>query len=97
MRYFYTARLLPIGKRVNIPDEKTGKPYFTTFNDKSFEIERTSKTKPEIWVNHNQAVRVGQVVMLYVSRAGWWECDFMLDPQLPNQLDVGQPMSVGLS
>ena len=35
--------------------------------------------------------------MLYVSRAGWWEADFLLDPELPNELEVGQPVSVGLS
>ena len=34
--------------------------------------------------------------MLYVSR-GWWMADLALDPELPNELEVGQPVSVGLS
>ena len=72
MRYIYSDRLVPIGKSARIPAEDDGAPIVSTFNDKSFEIERTSKTKPEIWVNHNRAVKVGNVVMLSVKRAGWW-------------------------
>ena len=71
-RWMYEARLVPIGVPVRLPDAETrvlGAP--ETFHDKSFEIERTAKTKPEIWCNHDRGVKVGNVWMLYVSR-GWW-------------------------
>ena len=96
MRYFYSARLVPIGQPVRIPDEKPGRASVSEFHDKSFEIERASKTKPEVWVNHDRAVKVGKVMMLSVNR-GWREADFLLDPELPNELELGQPVSVGLS
>jgi hypothetical protein len=96
-RYIYTAKLLPIGKPVKIPCEDGG-PCVSTFNDTSFEIERTSKTKPEIWVNHDRDLRIGNVAMLYTHR-DWWMCDFMPDRDCPDDIEfeVGQPVSVGLS
>jgi hypothetical protein len=99
-RYIYEAKLLPIGEPVRIPvNEAEPRRWETsTFDDKAFEIERTAKTKPEVWVNHNRALRIGQVVMLYVSRReGWWCAEFVLDRDVPNvELEVGQAVSVGL-
>jgi hypothetical protein len=95
-RWLYEARLVPIGTPVNIPDANTRQPNITTFHERSFEIERTSKTKPEIWVDHDPDIRVGKVWLLYTSRS-WWMCDMALDPELPNELELGQPLSVGLS
>jgi hypothetical protein len=79
-----------------MPDAETRQPNITTFHGRSFELERTAKTTPEIWVDHDPAIRVGKVWALYTSR-GWWMCDMALDPELPNELEVGQPLSVGLS
>jgi hypothetical protein len=76
-RYIYTAKLVPIGKAVKIPCEDGG-PCVSTFNDKSLEIERTSKTKPEIWVGHDQNLRIGNIAVLYTHQ-DWWMCDFGLD------------------
>jgi hypothetical protein len=97
-RYIYTAKLVPIGKPVNIPDQETRQPCISTFDDKSFEIERTSKSKPEVWVDHDRNLRVGKVGALYVQR-GWHWCDFQLDRDVPDDIEfeVGQPVSVGLS
>lgn len=98
MRCIYSARLVPIGKPVRIPAEDGGTPIVSTFTDKSFEIDRRSKTKPEVWMNHERALRIGHVAMLYTQR-DWWCCDFMLDRDVPDDIDfdVGQPVSVGLS
>ncbi len=99
-RYIYEAKLLPIGEPVRIPfDDGTPCAETLTFNDKSFEIERTSKTKPEIWLNHSRDLRIGKVAMLYTSREGWWCCDFVLDRDVPDDLEfeLGQPVSVGIS
>ena len=97
-RYIYSAKLVPIGKPVNIPFENDGTLGISTFTDKSFEIERTSKTKPEIWVDHDRDLRIGKIGMLYTQRE-WWCCDFWLDREVPNDIEfeVGQPVSVGLS
>jgi len=95
-RWFYEGRLLPFGVPVSIPDGKTGRPNVSTFADGTFELELGSRRKQPILVAHDPSVRVGEVVMLYKSR-GWLCCDFMLDPDLPNVLEVGQPLSVGLS
>ena len=48
--YLYEARLLPIGQPVRIPEVGTGRRRRHTFDDRSFELERTAKTKPEIWM-----------------------------------------------
>ena len=91
--YIYTARLVPLGKPVRIPVEDGGPVGRLDVHDKSFEIERTSKTKPEIWVDHDRALRIGNVAMLYTSR-DWWCCDFMLDRDIPDDIEfeVGQPV-----
>ncbi|HEX5585417.1 hypothetical protein [Gaiella sp.] len=96
-RYIYTAKLLPIGKPVNIPYEDGGR-CISTFHDKSFEVERTAKTKPEVWVNHDRDLRIGNVAMLYTHR-DWWMCEFMLSREVPADIEfeVGQPVSVGVS
>ena len=96
-RYIYTAKLVPIGVPVRIPSEDDGS-CVSTFDDKSFEIERTSKTKPEIWIDHDRELRIGKVVMLY-THGDWICCDFHLDRDVPEDIEfeVGQPVSVGLS
>lgn len=98
MRYVYTARLVPIGVPVRIPVEDGSAPELQTFTDWSFEIERTSRTKPEIWIDHDRSLRIGRVGMLY-RHAEWWSADFLLDAEVPDDVtfEVGQPVSVGLS
>ena len=93
--YLYRARLVPIGQPVRIPDPDTGRTSLHQFDDKSFEIERTSKAKPGVWVNHDRALNVGKVETLAV-RQGWWIADLVLDPDVDEELQVGQPVSVGL-
>jgi hypothetical protein len=97
-RHIYTARLLPIGRAVRIPDADDATRRTYTFNNRSFEIERTSKTKPEVWIDHDPALRIGNVGMLYTQR-DWWCCDFTLHRDVPEDIEfeVGQPVSVGLS
>jgi hypothetical protein len=94
VRYTYSARLLPIGRTVNVP-KLDGTPDFSTFHEKSFEVERTSKRLPDLCVAHDRDTIIGTIQMLYVYR-DWWCCDFSLDPALPNELECGQPVSVGL-
>jgi len=97
-RYIYSARLVPIGKPVRIPFEDGSPPEPETFTDESFEIERTSKTKPAIWLEHDKGLRIGQAVVLY-RHEGWWCADFALDADVPDDItfEVGQKVSVGLS
>jgi len=97
-RYIYTAKLVPIGKPVRIPFQDGSPTELSTFTDKSFELERTAKTKPEVWINHDRNLRVGKVAALYRHRDWIW-CDFMLDRDCPDDIEfqVGQPVSVGLS
>jgi hypothetical protein len=79
VRYLYSARLAPIGKPVNVPFED-GTPSFVTFEADTFELERKSKTKPEIWIDHRRDLRIGKVGAMYTDlRREWWCCDFMLD------------------
>ena len=78
------------------PPPGSGQPCVSTFPDGAFELDLTSRRKPPILVMHDPSVRVGEVALLYKSR-GWLCCDFMLDAELPNVLEVGQPLSVGLS
>ena len=99
-RHIYETRLVPLGKPVSIPvvGDGTSRLMTLTFNDKSFELERTARTKPEVWVNHDRALRIGQVAMLYTSRE-FWCCDWLPDRDIPDDIEfeVGQPISVGLS
>lgn len=44
-RYLYTARLVPIGGRVNIP-KLDGTPWYTSFHNRSFDLERESRPLP---------------------------------------------------
>ena len=89
---------MPLGVPVRIPFEDGGPQELSTFTDSSFELERTSKTKPEIWVDHDRALRIGNVAALYTN-LDWWCCDFMFGPECPDDIEfeVGQPVSVGLS
>lgn len=95
MRYFYDAKLVPIGQPVNIPDEQ-GRPGLYTFTETSFAIERTRPGNVAVCLKHETSKRIGKLATLIPHR-GWWICDFMLDPALRSELKVGQPVSVGLS
>ena len=102
-RYLYSARLVPIGKPVRMQFNDGSPPELMTFTDESFEIERTSKTKPAICIDHNKDLRIGRVGLLYTdggpSSPRWWCADFMLDVDVPDDVkfEVGQSVSVGLS
>ena len=65
-RFLYSARLVPMGRPVNIPNED-GTPSFETFHDKSFELDRKAKTKPDVCLNHDRAMVIGKLAMLYTS------------------------------
>ena len=96
-RYLYSARLVPIEKPVCVPFVDGSPPELSTFTDESFEVERTSKTKPPIYVNHDKGLQIGRVGLL--SRdGGWWCADFMLDADVPEDIEfeVGQNVSVGI-
>jgi hypothetical protein len=96
-RYLYSARLVPVGKPVRIPFEDGSAGELATFDDQAFKVERASKAKPEIWVNHDKALRIGEVILLY-RQDGWWCCDFAVpDVRDGISFEVGQPVSVGLS
>jgi hypothetical protein len=98
-RYLYTAKLAPIGKPVRIPTEDGGTTRWKTytFTNDSFKIERESRRKPEVWVDHDRALRIGQVLALYVSRDQWLCADFHIN-EAPADIsfEPGQPISVGL-
>jgi hypothetical protein len=88
-----------MGKPVRIPTEDGGTTRWKTytFDHNSFKIERTSKTKPEVWVDHDRALRIGQVLALYVSRDQWICADFHINDATDDiDFEVGQPISVGL-
>jgi hypothetical protein len=94
MRYLYDAKLVPIGQPVNLHDEH-GRPDFYTFDEKSFEIERTRPSNVNVCLKHDRSKRIGKLTNLIPFR-GWWICDFTIDPALRSELRVGQPVSVGL-
>jgi len=97
-RYLYSARLVPIGKPVRIPFvENDRPPELTTFDDSSFELERTSKTKPPVCLNHDKNLQIGRVGVL-TRDGGWWCADFLLDADIPDDIEfeVGQSVSVGV-
>jgi hypothetical protein len=83
---------------VRIPVVRGSGSEVSTFTDESFEIERTSKTKPPVCLNHDKNLRVGRTAMLY-RHAGWWCADFVLDDDVSDDIEfeTGQPVSVGLS
>ena len=99
-RYIYTARLVPLGRAVRIPDadEPTRRDVYE-FTTESFTLERTSKGRVRIpvLVDHDPALRVGEVGLLYVRR-DWFCADFQLDRDIPDDIefDIGQPISVGI-
>ena len=97
-RYLYSARLVPIGKPVRIPFvENDRPPELTTFDDSSFELERTAKTKPPVCLNHDKNLQIGRVGVL-TRDGGWWCADFLLDADIPDDIEfeVGQSVSVGV-
>jgi len=63
-RFIYIARLVPIGKPVNIPEEN-GTPCYTTFEPNTFETARKSRQQIPICVGHDRNCTVGAVQMLY--------------------------------
>jgi hypothetical protein len=94
VRHLYSCRFLPIGQTVNVPT-MDGSPWFTEFHARSFEPESTWAKQPDVCVDHDRDCVVGSVSSLYTYDR-WWCAYFTLDPVLPNELEVGQPMSVGL-
>jgi hypothetical protein len=99
-RYVYSARLVPVGSPVRIPFLEGGGSKVSTFTADAFDLERTAKTKPPVWINHDPELAIGRVVQLYTDAdREWWCAHFMLDRDVPDdvELEVGQPVSVGLT
>ena len=101
-RYIYTCKVVPLNTPVRIPflvaDGRPAEP--VTFDDQSFELERTAKTKPPVCLNHDKDLQIGRIVQLFRDQDGAWLCaHFALDPDVPDdvEFEVGQPVSVGLS
>lgn len=89
---------MPVDVPVRVPFEDGRPPEAMTFTDTTFELQRTMKLMPEIWVNHDRSLRIGRTHALYPWR-DWWHCDFAFDEDTPDDIafDVGQPVSVGLT
>ena len=60
MRYLYSCRFVPIGKRVNIP-KVDGSAWYTEFHDRSFAPESTWEKQPDVCVRHDEDCVVGTV------------------------------------
>lgn len=93
MKYLYQARLLPLNKPVNVPNQN-GEPWRSTFTEDTFALESASRRHP-VWANHKASVVIGETHSL-ITRDGWWQCDFTLDTALTDELEVGQPVSISL-
>ena len=95
-RWAYTVRLVPIGVPVRIPVQDGGKPCVSTFDENSFEMERKTPSRIKVWVDHDRTIQVGTLARLY-PQDGWWHATFALDKDIREELQIGQPMSVGIS
>ena len=94
-RWAYTAKLVPIGVPVRIPAVK-GEPVLTTFDEKTFEMERKTAGRIKVCVDHDRTMEVGTLARLY-PQDGWWHAAFVLDKDVREELQIGQPVSIGMS
>ena len=94
-KYQYSARILPIGKPVVMPDLKGRWTTTLTFTEDHFRLERESRNPAKLLLEHAWP-SIGKVDSLW-RHQGWFIADFTLDPELTVELEVGQPVSVGLS
>jgi hypothetical protein len=72
-----------------------GKPALSTFDDKTFDMERKHPTRIKVWVDHDRDLAVGELHRLW-PQDGWWRAAFVLDNGITEELPVGQHVSVGL-
>lgn len=91
--YFYTAKIAPLGRPFRMPGDE-GVPMF--LDASSFEFERQRPWHVPVLLAHDRGKKIG---MLSDLRPGseWWHAEFMLDSELSSLLEVGQPVSVGIS
>jgi hypothetical protein len=78
-KYLYSARILPIGRPVVIPDEKGGRRERVTFTEDNFTIERKSRNPAKVLLDHDLIKQIGKVQTLW-RHEGWFVADFTLDP-----------------
>jgi len=94
VRYEYTARLVPLGRAVNVP-KIDGTPWYYTFDHRSFAWEQESKRTINVCLRHELHKVIGKVETL-LAQDGWWQATFRLNAGLRSELSVGGPVSIGL-
>ena len=95
-RWSYWARILPVGTPVRIPYRDGSLGVLRSCEGDVFSCEQTSPHHTKVLVAHDRALSLGKLKRLY-ERAGWFWCEFDVNPVLDVEFDVGQPVSVGLS